>query len=251
MSITNLYLLTMEFITVRTTQNIDIEYEIGGLGERILAYFIDLGVFVALAIVGGIFITKIFPGGAQIFFIVLGILLLFYDLLCEVFLNGQSAGKIVMKIRVISLDGNRPKFSQYLLRWLFRIVDFSVTSWLGGSVSIIVTDKSQRIGDLVAGTSVIRTKPRTQMNNITFVPTEDTYEPVFLQVSQLRDEDIALVYEVIESYFKTGSNLAVYKMADRIRELLAINLPPDMNSMQFLQTVIKDYSHITAQTSSL
>jgi len=153
-----------------------------------------------------------------------------------------------MKIRVISLDGTRPKFSQYLLRWLFRLVDFSITSYLAGLVTIIVTDKGQRIGDIVAGTVVIRTKARTTMGNIIFSNADDAYQPVFTQAAQLKEEDISLIHEVIENYFKTGSNMAVYKMADRIREHLSISLPPDMNSMQFLQTIIKDYSHITAQT---
>jgi hypothetical protein len=184
-------------------------------------------------------------------FIIIGLMLLFYDLVCESFFNGQSAGKHVMKIRVISLDGTRPKFSQFLLRWLFRLIDFSLTSWLGGTISIILTDKGQRIGDLVAGTVIIRTVPRTKVNNIVFTTTEDSYQPVFLQAAQLKDKDIGLIHEVIENYFKTGNNVAVYKTADRIREYLMISLPPNMNSMQFLQTIIKDYSHITAQADAL
>jgi len=51
---------------------------------------------------------------------------------------------------------------------------------------------------------------------------------------------------VIGVYMKTGNNVLVYNLADKIRNHLAINLPPNMNSMQFLQTLIKDYSHITA-----
>ena len=104
----------MEIITVHTTQNIDIDYEVGGLGERILAYLIDLGIFVALAIIGAILAAKVLSGrGIAAYFIIAGLLLLFYDLVCESFFNGQSAGKIVMKIRVISLDGRRPRFSSF------------------------------------------------------------------------------------------------------------------------------------------
>ena len=242
----------MEIITVHTTQNIDIDYEIGGLGERILAYLIDLAIFIALLIIGAIVATNFLSqSGSTAMFIIMGLMLLFYDLVCESFFNGQSVGKHVMKIRVISLDGTRPKFSQFLLRWLFRLIDFSLTSWLGGLISIIVTDKGQRIGDLVAGTVVIRTVPRTKVNNIIFTATDDSYHPVFLQAAQLKDKDIALIHEVIENYFKTGNNMAVYKTADRIREYLMISLPPNMNSMQFLQTIAKDYSHITAQADAL
>ena len=242
----------MEVITVHTTQNIDIDYEVGGLGERILAYLIDLAIFIALLIIGAIVATNFLSqSGSAAMFIIMGLMLLFYDLVCESFFNGQSAGKHVMKIRVISLDGTRPKFSQFLLRWLFRLIDFSLTSWLAGIISIIVTGKGQRIGDLVAGTVVIRTVPRTKVNNIIFTVTDNSYQPVFLQAAQLKDKDIGLIHEVIENYFKTGNNVAVYKTADRIREYLMISLPPNMNSMQFLQTIIKDYSHITAQADAL
>src|SRR6185437_9472657 len=118
----------METITVHTTQNIDIDYEIGGLGERILARLIDYGVFVPFLFAGALLVEGFSGAALGIYYIILLILFVFYDLLCEVFFNGQSLGKRVMKIRVISLDGARPKFSQYLLRWLFRLIDFSLTA---------------------------------------------------------------------------------------------------------------------------
>lgn len=242
----------MEIITVHTTQNIDIDYETGGLGERILAYLIDIAIFIALAIIGGVLSAKVFTQQiAEGYFIIIGVALLFYDLICESFFNGQSVGKYVMKIRVISLDGNRPRFSQYLLRWLFRIIDFSLTSWLAGVLTIALSDKGQRIGDIVAGTAVIRTVPRTKRDKVAFNNFDDSYIPVFTQVSQLTDNDISLIHEVIDNYLKTGNNMVVYNMADRIRKYLMISLPPEMNSMQFLQTILKDYNHVTSQTDAL
>ncbi|MDF2431346.1 MAG: hypothetical protein JWP44_977 [Mucilaginibacter sp.] len=89
------------------------------------------------------------------------------------------------------------------------------------------------------------------MNNIIFYAVDDTYQPVFTQSSQLSDPDIALIHEVIENYLKTGNDVLVYNMADKIREHLSVSLPPNMNSMLFLQTIIKDYSHLTAQADVL
>jgi len=242
----------MEIITVHTTQNIDIDYEVGGLGERMLAFLIDIGIFTALAIIGLVLSANLFSqkatGG---YFIVVGLALLFYDLVCESFFNGQSLGKYVMKIRVISLDGNRPRFSQYLLRWLFRLIDCSLTSYIAGVLTIALTDKGQRIGDLVAGTAIIRTVPRTKRDKVVFNHFDDSYIPVFTQASQLTDNDIALIHEVIENYLKTGNSTIVYNMADRIRQHLVISLPPQMNSMQFLQTILKDYSQLTSQADAL
>jgi uncharacterized RDD family membrane protein YckC len=241
----------MEIITVHTTQNIDIDYEIGGLGERILARLIDFGIFIPFAFAGAFLASILSNLLIGIYFIALAVVFGFYDLLCEVFFNGQSFGKRVMKIRVISLDGSRPEFSQYLLRWLFRLVDFSITFQLGALISAAVSEKGQRIGDVVAGTALIKTTARTQMQNIVFANVDQTYQPVFTQASQLSDQDIGLIHEVIDNYFKTGNNQVVYNMAARIKEHLSLPVPPEMNSMQFLQTIIKDYSHITAQADAL
>jgi uncharacterized RDD family membrane protein YckC len=236
----------MEIITVHTTQNIDIDYEIGGLGERILARLIDFAVFIPFGIIAMIVSSYLNNIGISVYLILVFTIYVFYDLLFEVFFNGQSIGKRVMKIRVISLEGSRPKFSQYLLRWLFRIIDFTFTGGLCALITAAVTKDGQRVGDLVAGTALIRTVPRTKINSLVFASVEDTYQPVFTEVSQLTDKDIALIHEVIENYLKTGNNRMVYNMADRIRQHLSIALPPNMNSLQFLQIVIKDYSHITS-----
>ena len=241
----------MEFITVHTTQNIGIDYEIGGLGERIVARIIDYAIFIPFLIVGAIMASGLSSTGLGIYFIALFAIFIFYDLLCEVFFNGQSFGKKVMKIRVISLDGRRPKFSQYLLRWLFRLVDFAITGSLGALIAAIATKDGQRIGDIVAGTALIKTHARTTQDNIIYAPTNDAYQPVFTQVTQLRDSDISLIHEVMENYYKTGNSVLVYNLADRIRAHLAISMPANMDSLVFLQTILKDYSHINSASDLL
>jgi uncharacterized RDD family membrane protein YckC len=242
----------MQTIKVHTTQNIDIDYEIAGLGERILAKLLDYLVFVPLWIIGFVLaVNQIGDIGIGAYFIIVAVIFVFYDLVCEQFLNGQSIGKRIMKIKVISLNGNRPTFGQYLLRWLLRLVDFSITGGLGALIAAIVTENGQRIGDIAAGTALIRTQPRTKIDNLIFNPSEDSYVPVFKEVSELSDQDIALIAEVIQNYSKTGNSMLVYNMAQRIKDHLAVTPPRDMNDMLFLQTIIKDYSHISAQTESL
>jgi uncharacterized RDD family membrane protein YckC len=240
----------MEIITVHTTQNIDIDYEIGGIGERVLARLIDFAILIPLLIAFAVVSSILSETGDLIFACILLGIYTFYDLVCEVFFNGQSIGKRVMKIRVISLDGSRPSFSQYLLRWLFRIVDFSLTFQLCGLITAFSTKNCQRVGDIVAGTALVRAVPRTKIDNIIFSNVEEAYQPVFQQVSQLGDSDIALIHEVVESYFRTGSSM-VHTMADKVRTHLSLSLPPGMNDIKFLQTVLKDYSHIAASVNPL
>jgi uncharacterized RDD family membrane protein YckC len=246
----------MQTIRITTSQNIDIEYEVAGVGERVLARLIDYGLFILIAILGLICYAFVENAtGSQGVIIVMVIiyasLYVFYDLLCETFMNGQSIGKRVMKIKVVSLDGARPSFGQYLLRWLFRIVDFTLSFQVCGLLCAAVSKNQQRLGDMVAGTTLIKTSPRTKIDNIVFTPAEDNYEPVFKEVAQLNDRDIAVIHDVISNYLKTGNSVVVYNTAERLKSLLSVTLPAGMNSMQFLQTLIKDYSHINSQADAL
>jgi uncharacterized RDD family membrane protein YckC len=241
----------MEIITIRTSQNIDIDYEIGGLGERIVGLIIDYAVFVPFVIIGFFLTVSNSNVVVGVYFVLLVIVFGFYDLLCEVFFNGQSLGKRVMKIRVISLDGSRPKFSQYLLRWLFRMVDFGLTGGLCALLSAALTEKGQRVGDIVAGTALIRTSPRTKLDNVAFKSIDDGYQPIFIQAGQLNDQEVNLIHEVINTYLTTGNGTVVYTMANRIKEHLSIVKPAYMDDLFFLQTLIRDYSYITSQADAL
>lgn len=243
----------MQTIRITTSQNIDIDYELAGLGERAVAHLIDMAIFVLVAmfsVIGGLSIGSMNVTGIVIL-IIYAVLYVFYDLACEVFMNGQSVGKKVMKIKVMSLDGSQPRLSQYLLRWLFRIIDFGI-SW--GTVALVVaaiSDKVQRVGDLVAGTILIKTESRVNIDHLAYRPAFDDYIPVFPGVAQLAMADINLINEVVNNYIKTGNNVLVYNMALRIKEHLGVTPPPEMNDMLFLQTIIKDYGHVDAQAETL
>ncbi|MDN3587391.1 RDD family protein [Pedobacter aquatilis] len=243
----------METITISTAQNVDIEYEVAGLGERIAARLIDLAGFAVLYIVVLILMVAAqfsTSGNISIVLIILfAVIFIFYDLVCEMLMNGQSFGKKIMKIKVISLDGGQPTFGQYLMRWIFRIVDFGV--WFGWGVvaliSVAVTEKHQRIGDKLAKTTLIKTVPRTKIDNVAFsFSLPEDYEPIFKEVLHLNDRDAELVYEVLTGYYTTGNADLIYAMAAKIKAHIAVNIPAGMNELQFLETVMRDYKHITA-----
>jgi uncharacterized RDD family membrane protein YckC len=243
----------MDTIKISTAQNIDIEYEIAGLGERIAARCIDLAGFVVLyflAIVIGL-IASIGLSGVSFYVALIGfaILFVFYDLVCELFMDGQTFGKKALKIKVISLDGAQPTFGQYIFRWLFRMVDFGLPFGWGvvALVSVVITKNHQRVGDILAKTTLIKTRPRTQIENVAFSFTlPDEYQPIFKEVLHLNDRDIELVYEVLTSYYQTGNPQLIYNMAGKIKEHILTTIPAGMNELQFLETVMKDYKHLTS-----
>ena len=246
----------MQTIRITTSQNIDIDYEVAGVGDRLLARLLDMVLFTLIFILGviaGSYLTSKIGGISTIIILVIiyASLFVFYDLACETLMNGQSFGKRIMKIKVISLNGGRPSFGQYLIRWLFRIIDFTLTSQLCGLICVIVTDKKQRVGDIVAGTTLIKTEPRALINNLVFTPVADEYQPIFNEVAQLNDKDINIIQEVITAYIETGNSMVVYNTAKRIKELLSITTPREMNDLLFLQTIVRDYSHVNAQADAL
>lgn len=236
----------MNTIKITTTQNIELEYELASVGERIAGYFIDLLIIIAYFII----IFFIMIGGNIIgwnswivflFFIPV----FFYDLISEVYMNGQSVGKRVMKIKVVSLDGSQASVGQYLIRWLFRLVDFSMTNNLCALISVAVSERKQRVGDMVAGTTLIRTSPRTAFQQTIYVPTRQVdYTVSFPEVENLADKDMQLIKEVIISVNRTGNMMLAHEASEKIKQTLQIqsSMPP----MHFLQVLLSDYNHLTS-----
>jgi uncharacterized RDD family membrane protein YckC len=252
----------MQTVKIKTSQNIDIDYEVAGLGERILARIVDIGVFTGLFYILYIIVIVFFLsnapkfgtggfGGFPVFLIVLliiySIVFIFYDLVAEIYFNGQSIGKYAIKIKVVNIDGARPTIGQYFLRWAFRLLDFGITFGIGAVISVAVSEKKQRIGDIIAGTTLIKTKPRTTLDQLFLNSQDDNYEPVFPEVNNLTDDEITLIHEVISNFKSTGNSRVVYNMAVQVKQHIGVTTPREINDFDFLQTIIKDYSYITSR----
>jgi Predicted membrane protein/domain len=242
----------METIQVNTSQHIAIDYPVAGLGERVAARLIDLGAFIVVGILLLVLTALTGPAQSEILIIsiwsVYGACFVFYPLISEIFMNGQSIGKKLLKIKVISLNGSQASLGQYFIRWLFRLVDFGLTAQVGGLISVAVTENKQRIGDIVAGTTLIKTVARTNFDHIAFHPVEEEYTPVFAYADQLSDRDAELIHEVISTFYRTNNADLIYTLSERIATHLAIKIPVGMNELDFLKTIIKDYRYITSKT---
>ena len=249
----------MQTIKITTSQNIDIDYQLAGLGNRILARLIDYAVFIGaywlMFIVMGIFVglhNDYNSEGTNVGVIIIVcswvFLCLLYDLICEIFFNGQSIGKFALKIKVISLNGARPRVGQYLLRWFFRLIDFGITAGSAAIICVALTDKKQRLGDLVAGTAVVNLSPKNSFNELVFGPPPADYEPMYNQVAQLTDRDVVLIHDVIRNFNRTRNSVLVYKLAMKLKSFLNISYDREINEYQFLEIVLNDYNSLTARS---
>lgn len=245
-------------IEVQTTQNVTIDYETAGVGQRILAYLLDLiaiivwviGWFWILGTVASFGINKAFNGDIFAVFIVIIIFLpvIFYDLLFETLNNGQSPGKMIMKIRVVNVDGTAPTSSSFLIRWLFRLIDFSMTEGFLAVIMVAVTKKSQRLGDLLAGTTVIDLKlnSRNRELSITDLDFHEDYKVTYTDVlDKLSDKDIQTISSIIEDQRMRDSDYFNQRLAERIKSITGYTYNgPDR---VFLRKVVSDYNYLAVQ----
>jgi uncharacterized RDD family membrane protein YckC len=239
----------MNTITITTTQNIELEYELGSLGDRIVGAIIDWLVIFAYIIIVGVTISFTNTKANSIMYLLVILLLpiFFYDLISELLLNGQSLGKKVMGIRVISLSGQQPSFSQYLNRWVFRLIDMTFTSNMLAVILVAATEKKQRLGDIIAGTVLVKIKPRTTLNDTWYHPEEAAAHTVtYPEVINLKDHDIQLIKEVLISVRRTGNTMISLEAQRKIEQLLNIKSRHD-DSRVFLQAVLADYSYLSSQ----
>ena len=241
----------MNTIHITTSQNIDVEYELGSLGDRILGRIIDWIVLIAyvvlvLSLIGFSNIGRFIDTNGWI--VIVFILPVFlYDLLCELLLNGQSVGKRVMSIKVISLNGLQPSFGQYLNRWLFRLVDFSISGSLVAIIMVAATEKKQRLGDLIAGTILVKTKLRTQLHQTLYEPVATaTYQVTYPEVINLKDSDIQLIKEVILAVSQTNNPMLALQAQQKIEQVLHI-YSKEKSPFVFLQVILTDYNYVTSQ----
>ncbi len=240
----------MAVISITTTQNIELEYELASLGERIVATIIDLAILTGYSIIINLllgFSGGIFNDAFSWTYILLFLPITFYNLLSEIFLNGQSVGKKVVGIKVISLKGNEALFGQYLIRWLFRFVDILMSFFVLATVMVAITEKHQRLGDLVAGTTLVKTKLRTALQQTMYIPVEElNYAVTYPEVINLTDRDMQLIKEVILNVQKTGNTILADQTMHKIETVLNLKTS-NREPINFLYTVLRDYNYLASQ----
>jgi uncharacterized RDD family membrane protein YckC len=239
----------MSRIRIQTTQNIELEYELAGVGDRLVAYLLDLLIYGAWLLLMLLLQseTTLLDGLGGWLVALYALPVLTYQLLCEVLLNGQSLGKKVRRIRVVSLDGRQPTLGQYAVRWVFRIVDDMIGSGVVAIVCIATTSKAQRVGDLLAGTTVVRARPSAAFHETIHAQTDEGYVPVHGNATLLSDADVSLLREVLNlAAEQPGRHDAIVgKACAKTCEVLGVAPPAD--ALGFLETVVRDYNHLTGR----
>jgi uncharacterized RDD family membrane protein YckC len=235
----------MDKIQIQTTQNVEIEYELASVGDRILASLLDY-VFFAIYIIFLGFVGSATGGFYNSYtLIILLILPIFlYDLLCEIIFQGKSFGKMIMKIKVVKLDGTQATLPAYFLRWVLRIIDTVIFSPGVALLILVLNEKGQRLGDMSAGTTVVKLKQKVFLHDtILMQQQKKEYVPSFPQVTRLTDSDVAIIKEVMMMAWRTQNYDALNKLAMKTKEVMGVKT--EMADMDFLNTVLQDYTNVS------
>jgi uncharacterized RDD family membrane protein YckC len=249
-------------IEVQTTQNVTIDYETAGIGYRLLAYMLDW-VVILIWYLGWIGIISIFSetgiwsafdgNGIMIFLIIIIVFpIIFYDLLFETLNHGQSIGKMIVKIRVVNVDGTAPSGTSFLLRWLFRAIDFSMTEGFLAIIMIAITKKSQRLGDYLAGTTVIdlRLNAGNKELKLSDLDFHEDYKVSYNDVLyKLSDKDIQTIRSIIDDQRMQYNEYFTQRLADRIK--LITGYEYNGPNRVFLRKVVSDYNSLAVQENCL
>ncbi len=244
----------MRTIGINTTQNVIIDYQLAGLRDRFFASLIDLFIWMTATWFLTIFFAFVidleegFNGAVFTYFLPLAFFL-FYHLVSEVLWEGQSLGKKAIGIKVVRLDGQEARLSDYLLRSVFLMIDMVFSVGVVGAMLISSSAKTQRLGDMTANTTVIRLSPdlNFKLEDILKINSLENYEPQYPEVKSLAEKDMLLVKQVLNRQ-RVHANKAHRDVVDQLVAKLCEELDIKLatkDRIGFLKTLLRDYIVLT------
>jgi uncharacterized RDD family membrane protein YckC len=244
----------MSELSITTTQNVTINFSAASVGHRMLGYILDLLVKAAyVVVIWGIFfyylgINQQMTGLDNWSYYAIIILVyspvIFYSLIFESILEGQTIGKRLLQMKVVKIDGYQASFGDYLMRWLFRIIDVNLSSGVIGLIAMITSSKTQRLGDMTAGTAVISLKNDININHTILEEVDTAYVPTYPLVIKLSDNDARIIKETFNVAVTKRDYATLIKLRNKIEEVTGVKNISG-NDTDFIRTILKDYSFYT------
>lgn len=254
----------MSTVNFESSQYVSVEFALASAGQRLLAAFIDIALFVVYFIVIAVFFSDALffrTSNYTDFFWLLLIKLpwIFYNPVCEYFNNGQTLGKYILGIRVVTVNGEQPKLKEIFTRWIFKgdflwiSANALVLIWFAmGFISIGIISISkyhQRLADVLSNTIVIKTRGTSMysLKDILSIKDSNTHEIQYPQVTRFTDEDMMLIKNTILRLRKHPSPATIQfgkELCEETAQLMGIE-PVETKRMEFLETVLQDYVVLT------
>jgi uncharacterized RDD family membrane protein YckC len=238
----------MESIDILTGQNVVIHYQPATILQRLAALLLDR--FFIFAYLFGLYVLYLnilrpifrLSDGLFIVLFLLVLPVLGYHFIFESIFEGRTPGKMIVKIKVTNVDGSVPGIGSYFLRWLLIPVDML----LGGTVGalfIILSRNHQRLGDMAAGTIVVKTNPSLLLDlDESYYEFGDNYEPTFINVDRLSNGQIVFLTKLlVEPKNKAAVDDSLSELVSKIKAIL--NVESKLDDRRFLETILRDYNY--------
>ncbi len=226
--------------SIVTGQYVRLRQTPASVGERMVAQVIDWVVQIAYFFLWVLFIrlTGIKFGPTAIITLV-ALPILFYCPLCEMLSGGQTIGKKLIMLRVIMADGTLPSPAAYLLRWLLMIADGPLLGYVGVLV-MILNRNNQRLGDMAAGTLVVKlhsySKIQVSLDEYDYLTRG--YHPSYPQAADLSLEQVDIIRRAIDS----EQPERISQLSQKVQQLLGVSRRESGDEF-FLRRIVRDYQY--------
>jgi len=250
-----------EKLTIETPEQTDLDFAVAGVGSRFIALALDTLFQMAIGFVVGVAGSIAIGGMATVSPTAslwgLAILVLFYFLLYfgyfaifEILWNGQTPGKRRAGIRVIKDSGRPLTPAESIARNLMRIVDWMPGFYAVGIVCALLTKENKRLGDLVAGSLVVRESSFSELKPVWQSPPQSASSPTLapLGADRLSPEDFALIDSFLQRRLDLMPDVR-YRMADEIFRRLKPKLTLPADSTLSIESVLEALAYERRSTS--
>ncbi len=243
----------MKIITITTPENISLDYELAGIGSRMVGAVVDhllqLGIVAVISLSGILSmpvmrdqpLAQFLKSTHLAMILVITFLIMFgYFVFFEAIWSGQTPGKKLAQIQVIRASGQPAGFTEALVRNIFRLVDFLPVYYLTGILVIFFSPANRRLGDVVAGTLVVRLKDNLKP---AVLPDLQVETDIPIDLSTVTGESYALVRNFLLR--RENLNLAHRaRLGKKITRLMAEPMglnPEKLDPEEFLEAVAVEY----------
>ncbi|MBI4933917.1 MAG: RDD family protein [Actinobacteria bacterium] len=238
-----------------TPEAVVLELETAGVASRVWAGTVDLGIQILLLVfLSGVLAAAGATSGSDVdtaMAIAVAVVLMGYPVVFETLLRGRTPGKRVFGLRAVTLEGAPIRLRHAVLRMMGGLVDrFLPPLGVTGTLMVLGTARHQRVGDLMAGTIVIRDPDRTRLPPAVWFPVPPGYEQFAASIDPTALTDAQ--YTVVRSFLMRNRELtpeARYRLAVDLAERVAerVHLPwtPAIHPEAYLLCVIARYQRRT------
>lgn len=243
----------MKNIEIVTAQKVEISYPLASVVQRVVAFVLDAVVMVFGSWLLFTFITWIIPNSymlqENLSMLLVSPFIVFYTLVSEVLMHGQTIGKKALNIRVIKTSGQRLEFADYVIRWIFRPIDIWFSTGAVAIILCISSESRQRIGDVLANTVVVKTQSTRnyELADVLNIMKLKDYSVTYKDAKQFSEPQMLILKETLERYKRhpnEAHRTAMMKLCKKISDQLQISklhVKPEL----FLKTVLRDYIFMT------